>query len=450
MQLLFIENREKTRFWAAVAAALQQRGFTIAWAVQNHLFAGNLPGSVHVMPYPAPNEAGEADQPWDPAAWPLLVTDRGRQHFGAGHAHYPHYARHYAAIFDQVKPALVMGEATLFHELLAVAEARSRNIPYLHPSAERYPQDRLCFFHDLTQRAFGGSGEAYPPDEALAYARDIAEGRVKLTYMRARGPLGQFWRKLEWAWTRGRVFAARLGGERFNTPGPLHKWRLGRIVKDRLAQWHRLARAPMPGERIILYPMQMAPEANIDIWGRPFHDQVAVIRALLDAAPPDVKVALKCNPKPKYELSAELMDLAAQDERIILLPVAMPMAEAMKQVIGAVTVCGTVGFEAVFGRGRCISLRHPVITETCPSLAAATPEEAVRRLLDEPSAGLGSPEQAVGLLQAIHARSYPGFVSDPFSSPDCLDPVNVERVAAAIADVSTRLADYPLPQDIPQ
>lgn len=451
MQLLFIENREKTRFWAAVAAKLEQQGFAIAWAVQNHLFGGNLPGTVHVMPYPAtgPAPAG-ASAPWDPAAWPLLVTDRGREHFGAGHAHYAHYARQYEQIFDRVQPALVMGEATLFHELLAVREARSRHIPYLHPSAERYPQERLCFFHDLTQHAFGGSGEHYAPDEALDFARRIAEGRVTLSYMRARGRLGQYWRKLEWAWTRGRVFAARLGGERYNTPGMLHKWRLGRTVQDRLAQWHRAARSPAPGEQIILYPMQMAPEANIDIWGRPFHDQVGVIRALLEAAPAHVKVALKCNPKPKYELSAELMALAGSDDRIILLPVAMPMAEAMQQVIGAVTVCGTVGYEAVFGRGRCISLRHPVISETCPSLAAATPQEAVRKLLDDPSSGRGSPEQAVGLLQAIHARSYPGFVSDPFSSPDCLEPDNIARVAAAVADVSTRLADYPLPQDIPQ
>lgn len=447
MNLLFIENREKTRFWAAVAARLEQEGFTIAWAVQNPMFAGNLPGTVHVMPFPP---GGTEEGPWDPAEWPLLITDRGRQHFGAGHAHYAHYARQYETIFDQVRPALVMGEATLFHELLAVREARARNIPFLHPSAERYPQDRLCFFHDLTQHAFGGSGEPYPDAEARDYAARIAEGRVTLGYMRSRGRIGQALRKLEWAWTRGRVFTGRLLGERYNTPGAVHKWRLGRMVAARLDEWNRHARRPRECEQTLLYPMQMAPEANIDIWGRPFNDQVAVIRELLDALPPGMKLALKCNPKPKYELSAELMALARADERIILLPVAMPMAEAMAAAIGAVTVCGTVGFEAVFGRGRCISLRHPVIAQACPSLAAASPSAAVRRLLVEPEAGRGSTDDAVRLLQAIHARSYPGFVSDPFSSPECLDPDNIAKVAAAIVDVAGQLGAYPAAQDIPQ
>ncbi len=398
------------------------------------------------MPFPP---RGLPATEWEPGRWPILVTDRGREHFGAGHSHYAHYAEQYRAIFDRVKPALVMGEATLFHELLAVQEARSRNIPYLHPSAERYPQDRFCFFHDMTQHAFGGSGEDYLDATALEFAEKIAGGGVALAYMRSRGRVGQFWSKLNWAWTRLRVFAARTAGERYNTPSALHKWRLHRKVRANLADWNQLARSPKFGERTILYPMQMAPEANIDVWGRPHNDQIGVIKALLQAAPADVKIALKCNPKPKYELSGRLLSLAKSDERIILLPLSMPMAEAMTKAIGAVTVCGTVGFEAVFGRGRCISLRHPVITHACPSLAAATPQEAVSRLLEDPVAGIGSPELAVRLLKKIHSRSYPGFISDPYSSPTCLKSENVELVANAIADISGRLATYPSSQDIP-
>ncbi len=447
MQLLFIENREKTRFWAAVARRLEAQGFSIAWAVQNPLFAAGLPGAVHVMSFPP---RATAESPWEPEAWPLLVTDRGRQYFGAGHAHYAHYAQQFAEIFDLVRPTLVMGEVTLFHELLAVREARARNIPYLHPSAERYPQDRFCFFHDLTQHAFGGSGQACPASDALAYTARFGKGQVTLTYMRAGTLQGQALRQLKWAWTRGRVFAARLSGERYNTPSAFRKWQLSHAVRSRLAEWHRMARTPFPNEQVVLYPMQMAPEANIEIWGRPYHNQVQVIRDLLEAMPAGVKLALKCNPKPKYELCDELIALAQTDTRIILLPVAMSMAQAMAQVIGAITVCGTVGFEACLGRGRCISLRHPVITQVCPTLAATTPQEALRRLLDEPATGVGSDADSVALLQALYKRSYPGYISDPFSSPECLDPTNIELVASAISDVSTRLSSYPQPQEIPQ
>lgn len=446
MQLLFIENREKTHFWAAVAARLQDRGFAIAWAVQNPMFASRLPGRVHLMPFP---KGASPDQVRGFEDWPLLVTDRGRDHFAAGHAHYTHYARQLEEIYDKVKPALVLGEATLFHELLAVGEARSRRIPYLHPSAERYPQDRLCFFHDITQHAFGGSGGTYSDSDAREFADRIAEGRVRLSYMRAHGRLGRAARKLKWALSRARIMLGRVSGERYNTPSLARKWLLSKTVRLHLSEWRAMARMPLPGERFILYPMQMAPEANIDVWGRPFNDQVKVIKDLLDSAPADVKVALKCNPKPKYELSAELIALVRKESRIFLLPVEMAMPAAMAKAIGAVTVCGTVGFEAVFGRGRCISLRHPVIADACPTLAAASPQEAVSRLLSDPKAGVGSPDLAVALLQRIYARSYPGYVSDPFSSPECLAGENVERVTEAVVDVAARLEQYPLPEEIP-
>lgn len=429
MRILFIENREKTRFWSAIAAQLEANGHTVAWAVQNPMFADGLPGRVFIMPFPRPTGAVS---PWNPEEWPLLVTDRGRQYFGSGHAHYSHYEAQYRSILDDFQPQLVLGEATLFHELLAVAEARRRAIPYFHPSAERYPQDRFCFFHDVTQEAYAGEGYQYPDGEALDYAQRVAEGREALVYMRKRGRIGLMLRKLEWAWTRGRVFLARLRGERYNTPGPALKWRLERQVKHRLAQWHAIERPVDPGDRAILYPMQMAPEANIDVWGRPFNDQVDVMRRILAAAPENVKLAIKCNPKPKYEMSDELLAFARSEPRVILLPAAMRMPDAMAQCVGAITICGTVGFEAVFGRGRCISLRHPVIAENCPDHAAETPEDAVRKLLDEPGSGLGSPALGARLLQAIAHRSYPGYISDPFSSPACLAPENVAKVARGV------------------
>ncbi|MCB2076178.1 MAG: hypothetical protein KDE55_00610 [Novosphingobium sp.] len=437
MRILFIENREKTRFWAAIASRLEARGFSVGWAVQNPLFAKGLPGQVHVLPFPP---RGTRDEPYEPARWPTLATDRGRDYFGAGHGHYTHYDRELAAVFDAFQPQLVLGEATLFHELLAVAEADARAVPYLHPAAERYPQDRFCFFEGVTQCAVGGDGHQYSQEDALDYARRVAEGREQLVYMRRRGKVGQALHKLNWAWTRGRILTGRLRGERFNTPAPARKWRMAQVVKSRLKEWQELQRPVRADERAIMYPMQMAPEANIEVWGRPYNDQIATIRRILSAAHDDVKVAVKANPKPKYEMSESLIELGRDDPRVIFLPVQLRMPEAMEQCIGAITVCGTVGFEAAFGKGRCISLRHPVITQTCPELAADTPEEAVSRLLHDPLSGIGSDETGANLLQAIARRSYKGFVSDPFSNPACLDADNIGNVAEGVAHVAALIS----------
>lgn len=425
--LLFIENREKSRFWSAAAALLLKRGHDVHWLVQNPLFAAGLPGTIHILPFPINPSLLPKEQGFD--EWPALVTDRGRQFFGAGSGHYAHYAAEIDHVFDTVQPHLVIGEATLFHELLATQIALSRAIAFVHPTGERYPQNRFVMFEGLTQNAYVESGHAPSFEDAKTYVANVVSGHETLAYMKGAGPVVRIRKLLWWMLTRSRVFAGRLMGERFNTPTLARKWQLSQIRSACCRKWDELAREVPTGEKTILHPLQMEPEANIDVWGRPYFNQIETIRRLLNAAPAGVNIALKSNPKPKYEMSPELIAFAAANSRIILLPRSTSMDVAMSRSIGAVTVCGTVGFEAAFGKGRCISLRHPLISSTMPKLAAESPEDAVACLMSDAEAGMGSLAIGARLLQAIHARSFPGFVSDPFSNPSCLDPANIVRIA---------------------
>lgn len=440
--LLFIENREKTIFWAAVARHLQDCGFAIHWIVQNHFFGKDLPGSVHKIPYP--KRVGMPVEGWS-RRYPILVTDRGRQHFNAGTAHYDHYADYIRKVMTDVRPAMVIGESTLFHELLSVAIAEELGVPFIHPAAERYPSDRFVMFSGISQTALVESDEAMSVDDARAFAQRVREGSERPVYMQRPSGFKKLAKRLSWIVTRTNIWLAWMCGERYNTPSLTRKWYLTRWANRNRSAWKELERAVPPGIRAVMYPMHVAPEANIDVWGRPFNDQLALIKRLILACPPDVAVAIKANPSPKYEICDSLIELARVEPRLILLPMDMTMAQAMTQTVGAITVSGTVAFEAVFGKGRCISLRHPVLERACPSFAASSPEEGVRRLLEDPRSGVGSDAHAVALLQAIHARSYPGYISDPFSSPACLAPANIERVAAAIAEVTARSASSAIP-----
>ena len=47
---------------------------------------------------------------------------------------------------EKIKPDLVFGESTLFHELLVINACKSRGILYLHPSSCRYPTNRFSFY----------------------------------------------------------------------------------------------------------------------------------------------------------------------------------------------------------------------------------------------------------------------------------------------------------------
>jgi hypothetical protein len=127
----------------------------------------------------------------------------------------------------------------------------------------------------------------------------------------------------------------------------------------------------------------------------------------------------------------------------LLLPVAMNMVEAMRRTTGAITVTGTVGYEAVCGRGRCLSLAHPLLDEHFPDFAAASIEAAAARLVADPDAGRGSPAQGARLLQLLMARTFPGMVADPVSVPSCMAPENLDRVASVVALAIQKIGKKP-------
>ena len=428
-RLLFIENREKTFLWAGVARILAQEGHEVAWLVQNPLFARNLPGRVHRIPFP---KRRDLEGPIDLADFPALATDRGREHFGAGQSHYAYYAARIAAIVEFEQPAMVIGEPTLFHELLAMDLCARAEIPFAHPVGERYPPDRFAIFDGASQRPMVTSGETMDAAAAHDMAARIADGRAIPTYMAQGGTFDVMRDRLRRRVTRGRVVAGRWLGERYNTPSIRRKLALNRAARANLDRWRGAASLPAIPDRTILYPLQMQPENTIDVWGRPDWDQVAIVRRLLAATPADVGIAVKSNPKPYYEMSQAMLDLCVANPRVHLLPLDTPMTEALAATTGTVTVTGTVGYEAVCGRGRCLSTAHPVLDDLFPEFTAPTIESAAQRLLDDPTAGLGSPELGSRLMQALTARSFSGIVSDPVSDPRCTRAGNVAQIAAAV------------------
>jgi hypothetical protein len=118
----------------------------------------------------------------------------------------------------------------------------------------------------------------------------------------------------------------------------------------------------------------------------------------------------------------------------------MNMDDAMKCCMGALTVTGTVGYEAVMGKGRCISVLHPVLAKNFSDFTAPTIEEAVEALLQSPTAGRGSSQQGADLLQKLYARSYPGYINDPVSDPLCLDAANISKISNALLKTITSKA----------
>lgn len=434
MRVMLIENRGKTGFWAEVARALAAKGHALGWIVQNPAYAPPRDlGESFALGFPKAADMVEAPVP------EAVSTDRGRQYFGAGSRHYTFYEKRIAQALDSFCPDVVIGEPTLMHELMAIAECRRRGIPYLHPTMTRYPGGRFNVLEGDTQVPVMGSGETWPRERLDDLATRIAEERSLPSYMAKPTAMAARIRQLRRAKGQARVTTGWLWGERFNTPSPARKMALQRLLKENLKAWGGLARMPDGTGPVILYPLQMQPEANIDVWGRPYSDQVAFVKRLLAALPEEGAVAVKANPKSKYEASVEMLALARSNPRVVLLPITCPMKDAQAATTVSITVSGTVGFEAVFGRGRCLSLRHPVLERHLPEFHADTPEAAVARLLADPDAGRGSTARGADLLAWLVAESFEGTINEPTYDPNCLSPENISKVTGVIAQVLARL-----------
>lgn len=333
MRVAVVENRGKTAFWAEVARALMAGGHSVGWIVQNPSYAPGGVGETFLLGFPSVADMVDAPVP------EVVSTDRRRQFFGAGSRHYTYYTRRVAEALDQLRPGAVIGEPTLMHELLTIAECRHRAIPYLHPTMTRYPDGRFNVLDGDTQIPIMGSGEAWAQNRLNKLASAISEGRNLPSYMAKPTAMAAQIRQLRRA--RGQALTALgwLRGERFNTPSPARKIALQQMLKENLESWAALARMPDDAGPVILCPLQMQPEANIDAWDRPYSDQAAFVQRLLAALPKDGAVAVKANPKSKYEASAEMIALARREQRVVLLPLECPMPGA--RPVAAPSCAGT-------------------------------------------------------------------------------------------------------------
>lgn len=421
---------------------MRARGHSISWIVQNPVYRPRkaIKSGDNICELPFPSRRTLPSQCEIPRE---LSRDRGRIYFGSGSAHYDHYQNVISAALDKLQPDIVIGEPTLFHELITLRNCNTRNIPYLHPTMNRYPNGRFTVFKGNTQLPARQGTEQLPENDARNYAASIGNGKTTPSYMHHPSKKERIRRQISRFISLVQVWVGRLRGEKYNTPSLRNKRAMTRTLKRNLAIWRHCAQSTCPTQKAILYPLQMQPEANIDVWGYPWSDQLETIRAMLEHTPEDVSVLIKANPKSKYELAEQLLALADKTERMILLPLEMTMLDAQNLSLGSLTVSGTVGLEAVFGKGRCLSLRHPILQSKFPEFHAPNIREAMYRLLNVPSDGVGSVNKGTQLMQEFTASSFSGTINEPLYHPACVSPENTSKVADALELVF----DHVLKQD---
>ncbi len=438
MKLAFVENRYKTWFWDALAQEFQRAGHQVAWLVQNPVFMPTT-GERCVLEFPA-RRAGAAAR--DAVFDFVRGADRNINYFGGDDRHYPAYRAAIEAWLDRAQPDVVMGESTLFHELLVIDGCRRRNIAYLHPSMPGYPGGRFSIYAGDTKQTLGRSTNV--PDDAacLAIAEAIRLRERVPEYMLA--PPAQDEGEREFPTPRSlgdrlTILRGYLRGERFNTPAPWRKWQLERSVRRRLQQWPALAREPAANDDapVLLYPLQLQPEANLDVWGQRYRDQAGLVAELAAALPDYWRLRVKANPKAKYELSENLMHVLRNTPRVSAVPLDEDMGCALKSAALVCTVTGTAAVECVLSRKPVVQLGPGVLENGSGCVLASGIEyvAAAARRIDASAFATASDAERIAVVRRLYETTFPGHINDPVYRPSVLRPDNVRLVASTLLEV---------------
>ena len=339
---------------------------------------------------------------------------------------------------EKERPDVTFGESTAFHELQTIDLCRELSIPYLQPSTCRFPPGRFSFYRYDTLEPFSGSGETMSDEQAIKLINSIVHRTIKPDYMQKyRATLStrlKRWNDLI------HLSVAYLGGEHYNTPAPWVKLRIERQRRKLIRKWNALAESRNVGSFKnsfrLLYPMQMQPEANLDVWGRPYRNQLEMLHHLYDSLPSGAVIFVKPNPKSKYELTEELLAFIASHERIVPLRHSVRMDEVLPKINMVVTVTGTIAIE-------CILADIPVVTmvrtlnndmKNCPFAASF---EELRAWMDKVPRGEFPRTDTLDKIRFINRLNNTSFPGIPYET--VLNEQNVETCMMAFRKVLKEL-----------
>jgi len=354
-------------------------------------------------------------------------------YFGMNADHYNYYYNQINNIIEKVNPDMVFGEATQFFELMVVKSCKHKKIPFYNPSPSSYPPSKFFFFKNDTKFPFEVSKKNDFGNNINQIIRSINERKAKPDYMLGKkikvSPLYRFKQLLEY-----------LKGERFATPRLDRKICLEakkKYLKNKLNKISVNYDTIPKNKKILLYPMQLQPEANIDIWGNNFKDQNKLILNISKNIPKNWVIVVKTNPKSHYEINNDFIDIIKNRENIFLLKKDTSMKEIFNKSDAVASVTGTVAIECILASKPLINLGNTFIKEAIGAYTIKEINHIVNALIliDTNQFKTANNKDKENFMRYIIDNSLNGIIADPIENPDSMEDRNIEMVSDAFLKI---------------
>lgn len=427
MKIVFVENKHKTKFWERIAEGLILDGHEIFWIVQNKLFRPRI-GVINVIPLPNKNNLESNSRFLD-----LEKKDRYCYIYKNNPSHYEYYYRNINDFLKCVAPDIVFGESTLFHELLTIKSCKENKFLYLNPSTCRYPNGRFSFYKYDTQIPYLGSDEKWPTQHLLDTIQKITNKNKQPDYMEKPSQVklvGYIARRI-----KSYIFSfmsSNINGEIYNTPLLQQKRKIEKYKKISFKKIKTISISSIEefnAENTLVFPLQMQPESNIDVWGYPHNSQNMLIERLSVELGENWNILVKLNPKIKYEVSDGLVSKINQLKNVYVLSPDFEMKPIFEKFRFFFSVTGTINHESLLAGKRCFSPSLPITSIFAPKRATIPHKDMLENDQDVDS------KVPLKLMKYLIGKSYPGIIGDEIHSPQAFFNDNINKVLKAFQQV---------------
>ncbi|MDR8393490.1 hypothetical protein NC796_20210 [Aliifodinibius sp. S!AR15-10] len=450
-KILFSEVRTKSFLYDEISAALLEEGHEIIWIVQNHLFKPENFSKVYCIDYPQKKDIRRAKQIEvdSDIIERVKKSDRMLNYFSKNANHYPYYFDKIRTILSEERPDIVFGELGNFHTHFICLLARKMEIPYYDIETSRYPNQRFSFhLYDKYCPIEISPNEKVEQDFIKNFLGAVNNRNIVPDYMDKNSDklFVKIWIQLKY---RIKLLIEYIRGEKFSTVSPLVFMYRKFATKVKYTRFKKTA-VPLgkvqnlksKGTKVLLYPMQMQPEFNLDVWGVEYRDQGNTIKKISNALPENWQLVVKLNPKCREDLNMNTLEGIQSRENISLLDPSVGMRKIDKLSDCVISVTGTVVLERVFNRKPVIALGDTFLSRENLVVKLNNFDELSNYLekLSEIESKQASPEI---LFQELINRSLEGWITEPLNNPSVLQKENISKIVSGINKVIKKNVDSP-------
>jgi hypothetical protein len=354
--------------------------------------------------------------------------------------------REIAATFDRVRPSFLVSEdVSCFHSYVHHALARERGIKFWRIGSARVPK-RVIVYSEGMQRSERVERLYREMEQRGLSASERADAQAYVSNFRARPvrPSGMATRAKRPGLGIGDLAVLKKAATYYFVdradPTVIHplqamQQRVRRMARVAAADLSGVFEKPVPGEKFALYPIHFQPEASTLVQAPMYLDQVNLLREIAASLPIDHRLYVKEHVSNRGRRPLEFYEQIKAIPSVRLLGPDEDTWTLIREASIIAVITGTVGWEGLL-------FDKPVVTfgdtffNILPQVKRADllPKDQWFRLFDEAATNhRPDPEAVVRLVAAILAGSYPGFIGNPTSFPEALEPENIEMLCDALA-----------------